>query len=655
MLSLGFMRRHRKWLYGFLWLVIGAFIILYIPAFQGAGEKGPGASIVDVGSLPITVGEYQKAYARQREMYQSLYQGKLDNEALKRLGLEEQTLQGLIEERLILLEAQRLGILVSDEALRERLTSAPEYQVDGRFVGADELRRRLDMQGMSVSEFEEGLRSRIVRERLSALVTDGVVVTPREAEEEYRNRTEQVKAEYVLVPADPGAAPAAEAEVRARFEKDKEAYRLPERRVISFLLLDAAALQSRVTVTEAEERGYYDAHTDEFKQPEQVCASHFLVKVKSSAEAPEGHPDDEAKAIAQKALDEVKGGADFAAVAKKVSEDQGSAPRGGDLGCFPRGRMVTEFENAAFSLDAGQTSSLVKTPYGYHVIRVISRREETTPALAQVKDRIHQVLVGQKVRSLMEEKVSGIADMLRRGKSLEDAAKAQGATVSRSAPFTRAEPLSALPSPELAARAFEMKKGETEPRPFFLRRVTCSSPSPRSSRRVPPPSRRSKAKVEPDLQEREGAAGGRRARRRPRAARGEGRAREGRGGSRPRAEGDPRAGGPRAAPGRSRRFGRAGGRRLHPAREDALRPRARPGRRGRDPRAREEALRSRGLRQGEGPAPGLAARAAEAAALPGLHGGGAAALPDPAPRRHLPPRDGRAERCTSRCGRPATS
>ena len=116
-MALGFMRRHRRWLYGFLWLVIVAFIILYIPAFQGASEQGAGATLVEVGSMPITVGEYQKAYVRQREMYLSMYQGRLDNEQLKRMGLEEQTLQSLIDDRVLQLEARRLGISVDDETL----------------------------------------------------------------------------------------------------------------------------------------------------------------------------------------------------------------------------------------------------------------------------------------------------------------------------------------------------------------------------------------------------------------------------------------------------------------------------------------------------------------------------------------------------------
>jgi peptidyl-prolyl cis-trans isomerase D len=467
-MALGFMRRHRRWLNISLGLVIAAFIILYIPAFTGMSERGAGATLVEVGTLPITVGEYQKAYLRQREMYQSMYQGRMDNETLKRLGLEEQTLQALIDDRVLQLEAKRLGISVDDEAIRQRLATSPEFQVDGRFMGGDELRRRLEMQGISVGEFEQELRRRLMRERVASLVTDGVMVSPREAEEEFRRRNEQVKAEYVLVPADAGAVPVTEAEVRARFDASKDRYALPERRVVSYLLLDLPKLQPRVSVTEAEERTYYEAHPEEFKQDEQLCASHVLVKVKATPEAAEGHTDDEARKLAQSALDQVKAGADFAALARKVSEDQGSAPQGGDLGCFPRGRMVPEFENAAFSLAPGQTSDLVKTQYGYHVIRATSRRDEAVPAFLQVKDRIHQTLMNQRVRSLLEEQIQAITDALKRGKALEDVAKERGFTVEKSAPLARGADTPPLASPALVARVFELKRGETEPEPFAL-------------------------------------------------------------------------------------------------------------------------------------------------------------------------------------------
>jgi peptidyl-prolyl cis-trans isomerase D len=467
-MALSFMRRHRKWLFGFLWLVIAAFIILYIPAFQSADDEGAGATIVDVGPLKVSVSEYQKAYLRQRQRYESIYQGRLDDEALRRLGLQEQTLQALVDERVLVLEARRLGIAVDDDAVRTHLATSPEYQAGGKYMGAAELRRRLDMAGIREEDFIEQLRNELVREKVVALVTDGVMVTPAEAEQEFRRRNEQVKAEYVLVPADAGTTTATDDEVKARFESDKESWRLPERRVVEYVLVDVPSAQPRVTVTEAEERAFFESNKEQFKQAEEVCASHFLVKTKSAPEAAEGHPDAEARALAQGGLAQVKGGADFADVAKKLSEDEGSGPQGGDLGCFPRGRMVPEFENAAFSLEAGQTSDLVKTNYGYHVIRVNSKKAEATPEFIQVRDQIKETLSGQKVRSLVEQGAQSVSDALRSGKSLEEAAKAQGLTVKRTPPFSRAEPPPVLASPLMASRAFELKRGETEPDPFGL-------------------------------------------------------------------------------------------------------------------------------------------------------------------------------------------
>ncbi|HEX9202818.1 MAG TPA: SurA N-terminal domain-containing protein, partial [Vicinamibacteria bacterium] len=162
-MALGFMRRHRRWLYVFLWLVIAAFIILYIPAFQGVDAGSPGEVLAKVGSLPITVGEFQKSFQSQRRFYERLYEGRLDPAAFRRLGLEEQTFDSLVTERLITLEARRLGLSVSDEAVKRTLETSPEFQEGGRFLGGEEIRRRLEMQGVAVQEFEQSLRQKLLR------------------------------------------------------------------------------------------------------------------------------------------------------------------------------------------------------------------------------------------------------------------------------------------------------------------------------------------------------------------------------------------------------------------------------------------------------------------------------------------------------------
>lgn len=470
-MALGFMRRHRRWLYVFLWLVIGAFVILYIPAFQQAEQTGAGELLARVGGLPITVGEFQRAYIRQRQMYERLYQGRMDEATLRSLGIEQQVLDGLVSERLVRLEAQRLGLTLDDQALARAIADAPDLAEGGKFIGAAELRRRLELQGVSLAEFEEQRRVRLLAGRLQALVTDAVGVTPAEAEAEFRRRTEQLRAEYVFVDAARFRAEqsASDAEIRARFEAKKESYRLPERRVVSYLLIDPEPLRSRVTITEADLQAYHEQHRDEFKEEEQVCAAHVLVKLQGDAGG-EGHPDAEARSLAQALLTKLRGGADFATVAKASSEDKGSAEAGGDLGCFPRGRMVTEFDNAAFGLDAGATSDLVKTPFGYHIIRVQSRREETLLPLGQVKERIRQALLAQRVRALVEERVGAVSAALQRGRSLEEVARAQGLSVQKSAPMKRGEGVAPLSSSVLAARAFELKRGEVDPEPFPLPR-----------------------------------------------------------------------------------------------------------------------------------------------------------------------------------------
>jgi peptidyl-prolyl cis-trans isomerase D len=468
-MALALMRRHRRWLYIFLWLVIAAFIILYIPALQDVGQGTPGEAVVKVGGLPISVGEFQRTYRRQRQMYDRLYQGRLDENMLRQMGLEEQVLEGLVSDRLVELESQRLGVTVSDEALARAIATAPEFQDDGRFIGTGEIRRRLELQGLSEEDFEHSLRRQLLRESLESLVGASVSVSEAEVEREFRRRTEQVKLEYVLADAARfrAAVQPTEEEVKAGFEAKKDAYRIPEKRVVSYVLLDRATLQPQVAVTDRDIELYYQDHLEEFRQEEEACASHILVKV-TAGDAPEGHPEAEAQSIAQGLLDQVKAGGDFAALAKKSSEDQGSAQNGGDLGCFAPGRMVAEFDDAVFALQPGQVSDLVKTSFGYHVIRLASKREAAVLPLAQVKERIRASVTESKVRDLGEQKAQEMADALGRGKSLEEAAKLQGLTVQKSAPIARGETPPALASPTLVARVFEMKPGQAEKEGFAL-------------------------------------------------------------------------------------------------------------------------------------------------------------------------------------------
>jgi peptidyl-prolyl cis-trans isomerase D len=255
------------------------------------------------------------------------------------------------------------------------------------------------------------------------------------------------------------------AEIAARFQSQRESYRVPERRVLSYLLLDPAAVQKEVKVSDGEIEAYYRQNEQQFALAEEACARHILVKVKATPEGP-GHTEEEARALAQVLLDQVRKGADLGALARTSSEDAGSASQGGDLGCFPPGRMVSEFDDAVSALDPGQVSELVRTQYGFHVIQLTSRQGGGARPLAAVKDGIRQTLLGRKMRELAQQKAGQIAEALRKGDGLESAGRAQGLAVQKSGPLGRADRVPPLDSPELLARAFTLAPGQSHPDPF---------------------------------------------------------------------------------------------------------------------------------------------------------------------------------------------
>jgi peptidyl-prolyl cis-trans isomerase D len=286
---------------------------------------------------------------------------------------------------------------------------------------------------------------------------------------EFSRRTEQVELEYVLVDTERfrEEIQPTDDEITRRFEAKPESYRIPEKRVVSYVLLDREVLRPLVEVRDRDIALYYQDHRGEFLQEEESCARHILVKVRPD-EGGEGHGEEEARRIAQTLLERLRAGADFATLAQASSEDPGSAPEGGELGCFPPGRMVPAFDDAIFDLDPGETSELVRTNFGYHIIRLESRREETTLPLDQVEDRVRTLVTDEKMTELGDEKSAAIATALGQGKALEEAAVAVGLEVQTSAPFARGETPPVLASPALVARVFAMEAGQVEEEGFAL-------------------------------------------------------------------------------------------------------------------------------------------------------------------------------------------
>jgi len=270
-------------------------------------------------------------------------------------------------------------------------------------------------------------------------------------------------------------ATASDAEVAAHFTAHQVDFKIPEKRKVRYLLVDADAIRAKVTVPEASIERAYNEGIAQYTSPEQVRASHILLKT-------EGKDDAAVKAKAEDVLKQAKSGADFAALAKKYSEDEGSAKNGGDLDYFGKGKMVPEFDQAVFTMMPGQTSDLVKTQFGYHIIKLVDKKPAKVSTLAEVHQQLHDQLATETARAQAADLAQTIAKEVSKPADLDKAAGAHGLMVQESGFFARDESILTLgPSPEAVSRAFEMKVGDVSAplqaaRGFVFETVTAIQP-----------------------------------------------------------------------------------------------------------------------------------------------------------------------------------
>src|SRR5919197_4392757 len=200
------MRQHRSWLKWSLALVVLSFVIFYIPEFlrSTGADAAAGETIANVAGHEITAGEFRRTYQAQLQAYRASYGGNMSEQLLKQLGIDQQILQQLVEERAALAEAERLGIEATDEEVRQRIFSMPAFQENGAFIGEQRYQQLLRMQRppLSSSDFEDSVRRSIAVDKLRATVTDWLSVADRELEQEYRRRTDKVKLAVVSITAD---------------------------------------------------------------------------------------------------------------------------------------------------------------------------------------------------------------------------------------------------------------------------------------------------------------------------------------------------------------------------------------------------------------------------------------------------------------------
>lgn len=369
----------------------------------------------------------------------------------------------LITEKTLISEAQRLGLRATDEDVRDELQHgryAATLFPGGKFIGQDAYEGLLQQNNATVPEFEQSVKEEILLRKLRQLVTSSASVADGDLRQEFDKRNTKVKFQYAsfneadlrkqIHPSD--------AELKAYFDQHKAEYNnsIPEKRKIAYALIDTTRLANQTQVSQQDLESYYNQHREEYRVPEQVQVRHILVKTPTAG--PDGKVDqkavDAAKAKAESLLKQLKAGANFADLAKKNSDDPGSAKNGGSLGPIQRGRTVPEFEKVAFSLPKGQLSDLVKTTYGFHIIRVDDKQQAHTKSLDEVKAQIEPLIRQQKAARAAESQANALLSGART-QGLDKAASAKNLPVVTTDFFGRSDALPGIgPSPQLMDAVF---------------------------------------------------------------------------------------------------------------------------------------------------------------------------------------------------------
>lgn len=451
-----------------------AIVVVFV--FWGIGSVvgGQKAQVVArVNDQIIDPADFYRTYNNLARMYEDIYKDKLQPEMLKNLNLKSQAMDQLVRAQLLRQEAQRLGLRVTESELRDSIATVKAFQDNGRF-NKDLYLRTLRANNFTPGDFEDTQRDEMLARKLQDLVASGVHVSEAEVKDRYRLDNEKVNLSFVKLEAASFMPDVklTDAEVQAYYDAHQEKFHEPDRARIEYVQYAPDHFADKVEVTDGEVQQYYNDHQTAYMNPEQVHARHILFK------ASEDTPPEQKEQVRKKAEDilkKVKAGEDFAKLAQKYSEDS-TAAQGGDLGTFPRGKMVPPFEEAAFALAPGATSEIVESPFGFHIIKVEAKEEARTQSLDEVRTQVVDALKQEKARDQARAHANDAHTKVDGGAALASIAQADGLTVTTPAPFAESETTAAGGRP-LVNAAFTVDAGALgplvdTPQGFFVFRVT---------------------------------------------------------------------------------------------------------------------------------------------------------------------------------------
>lgn len=414
-------------------------------------NAGAGAAVAKVEGRSVTVQEFGNAMQELRGQLQS--SGKFDASLLEDPEVRQSVLDKLILSRLLNMEVHKRNFVLSDDSLSKFIITLPEFQKDGKF-SQERYDEVLQQNHMSPSQFEARMRNDLLIQQVrdgiaaAAFVPEGRFDAVASVEHQQREvSVADIQAESFMdkVKVEP-------AEIKAYYEKNKEKFRVPEQVKIEYLMFSANNLIPNIKVTDDEAKEYYTQNAAQFQGQEQRRASHILIGFGSKTDAASKQT---AREKALKVLEEVKKNPkNFEELAKKYSQDPGSAKNGGDLGLFGRGAMVKPFEDAVFSMKPGAISDLVESDFGYHIIK-LTEIQGAGQSFDEVKNNIRAELLYQKALTQFAEKAEGFSNIVyEQSDSLQPAAKAYALQTQTSQWMSRADATKFFKSDKLVGAIF---------------------------------------------------------------------------------------------------------------------------------------------------------------------------------------------------------
>jgi peptidyl-prolyl cis-trans isomerase D len=453
-------KRKRSWIIIFL---LGLIIVVFIAFYGGNKFHDPAAQdIAQVNGEVITQREFALHYQKALERYREMLKGSLTPELEKSLNIRGTLLEELIQKRLVLQEARHLGLAANDEDLMAAIAQVPEFQVNGRF-NKERYLQLLRANRISPGQFEDEQREQLTIQRLYSMLLDAVHVTEAEVRDRYRFEQGKINLYFIRLPITNylSEVKLTDEEVKKFYERNKDFLKEPLKVQVEYLSYPFERFSSSAQVTDKEIEEYYQTNRDsKFHKPKEVKARYILVRVPPGADAKQKS---DAQTRANRILTEARAGKDFAQLAKQESEDS-TAAKGGDVGWVTQEQLPPPLDKTVFGLAKGETSNVIESSTGFHIVKVEDIRDEKTQSLKEATAEISRGLKAEKGKREAAKLADRDREKALSGNDFPKLAQESGVTVNVTRPFTTGEVLPEVgQAPEFYKNALSLNPKDISP------------------------------------------------------------------------------------------------------------------------------------------------------------------------------------------------